>query len=156
MGVTEHHISRRDVIKKGAVAGAIFWSAPVIESVVSRAAAQSGGISLAASYIFVEYTCTANGTTTTYYVKFSGSICEVPTFGNGNPDTACPSYTGTGGDCSYFSVSGTATTTTVSLLGTAPSTCQITSGFASCGPGTGLGCPDGVVATGGGSITFTC
>ena len=59
MGLTEHHISRREIIKKGAVAGAVFWSAPVIESVVSRAAAQSNQCTSTAtfnaSYIFVVF-----------------------------------------------------------------------------------------------------
>ncbi len=60
-------ISRRDLIKKGAVAGAVFWSVPVIESVTSRAAAQSGCVSFNASWLYVIYTY--NGVT--YYTGFS-------------------------------------------------------------------------------------
>ena len=54
--MTKKGISRRDLIKKGAVAGAVFWSVPVIESVTSRAAAQSGCVSFNASWIYVVYT----------------------------------------------------------------------------------------------------
>ncbi|HWG73774.1 MAG TPA: hypothetical protein VG184_06940 [Acidimicrobiales bacterium] len=79
MGLTEHHISRRDVIKKGAVAGAILWSAPVIESVTSRAAAGSHSCtstgSFNASYVFVVFTNTVNGVTTTYFTGINSSGC---------------------------------------------------------------------------------
>lgn len=74
MGLSEHQISRRDLIKKSAVAGAVFWSVPVIESVTSRAAAQSTGCSSAnfsASWIYVVYTYTSGGVTTTSYIGFS-------------------------------------------------------------------------------------
>jgi hypothetical protein len=74
MGLSEHQISRRDLIKKSSVAGAIIWSAPVIESVTSRAAAQSTGCSSAnfsASWIYVVYTYTSGGVTATSYIGFS-------------------------------------------------------------------------------------
>lgn len=60
-------ISRRDLIKKGAVAGAVFWSVPVIESITSRAAAQSGCVTFNASWLYVVYTYGG----TTYFTGFS-------------------------------------------------------------------------------------
>jgi hypothetical protein len=78
-------ISRRDVIKKGAVAGAVLWSAPVIESVVSRAAAQSTCNSTAtfnASYIFVVYTVGG----VTYFTGFTaGGTCGSQDSSKGGP-----------------------------------------------------------------------
>lgn len=65
---TKSGISRRDLIKKGAVAGAVFWSVPVIESVTSAAAAASGGcVTFNASWLYVVYTY--NGIT--YFSGFS-------------------------------------------------------------------------------------
>ena len=58
-------ISRRDIIKKSAVAGAVFWSVPIIESITSSAAAVSGttgGSFCGASYAFVFYKNISTGT----------------------------------------------------------------------------------------------
>jgi hypothetical protein len=75
MGLSEHQISRRDLIKKSAVAGAIIWSAPVIESVTSRAAAQSATCSATAfnaSWIYIVYTYTDSaGAIVTSYIGFT-------------------------------------------------------------------------------------
>lgn len=58
-------ISRRDLIKKGAVAGAIVWTVPFIESVPAYAQTTSN-VSSACSYFLLVYTVTVNGVTTTY------------------------------------------------------------------------------------------
>lgn len=81
---TKH--SRRDVLKKSAVAGAVFWSVPVIESVTARAAAQSNcfnGSVPTASYVWVVYKV-VQGNTTNYY--FTG-ITVNGQFGQGKSDS---------------------------------------------------------------------
>ena len=79
MGTDEPGISRRDVIKKGAAAGAILWAAPVVESFVSRAAAasvtctpcsSSGGFTY--SYASIVFMIGSN----VYVVKISGNSCS--------------------------------------------------------------------------------
>jgi hypothetical protein len=55
MSTTEKGISRRNLLKKSAAAGAVFWAVPVIESVTSRAAAASGCASFNNSWIYVVY-----------------------------------------------------------------------------------------------------
>lgn len=60
--------SRRDVLKKSAVAGAVFWAVPVIESVTARAAAASNclnGQTFQASFVWVVFTI--NGGSTYYF-----------------------------------------------------------------------------------------
>jgi len=67
-------ISRRDIIKKGAIAGAVFWSVPVIESVTSAASATSGACTpapLTISGAAVLYTLP--GSTTVYLAAFTSS-----------------------------------------------------------------------------------
>jgi hypothetical protein len=54
MKTAPNNVSRRDVLKKGAVAGAAFWAVPVIESVTSKAAAASGG-GISCAYAIVVY-----------------------------------------------------------------------------------------------------
>jgi hypothetical protein len=51
-------VSRRELLKKSAVAGAVFWAVPVIESVTSRAAAASGGLTCGLVFVFYQH---ANG-----------------------------------------------------------------------------------------------
>lgn len=93
MDLIQHQTSRRDLIKKGAVAGAIFWSAPVIESVTSRAAAQSNQCTSTgtfnASYVFVVFTYGGN----TYFTGFKQNE-GCGTQGANEQGTACT------GDCS--------------------------------------------------------
>lgn len=72
-------ISRRDILKKGAIAGAVFWSVPVIESVTSAASATSGcppNASLQISGAAVIYTVA--GSSTVYWTAFAsnGTTCE--------------------------------------------------------------------------------
>lgn len=65
-GVEEKRgISRRDLIKKGAVAGAIVWTVPFIESVPAYAATGST-VNSACSYFILVYTVTNGGQTATY------------------------------------------------------------------------------------------
>jgi hypothetical protein len=75
MEVNGHNINRRELIKKSAVAGAVVWSAPVIESVTSRAAAASGRCTsmatFSASYVFVVFTYMG----TTYFTGTNGGTC---------------------------------------------------------------------------------
>jgi hypothetical protein len=52
MAIETSGISRRDVLKKGAVAGAVFWAVPVIESVTSAASAGSSSF-VTCSFSFV-------------------------------------------------------------------------------------------------------
>ena len=60
MTTTESQISRRNMLKKGVVAGAAFWAVPTIESVTSRAAAaSSAGLSCNLVWLFYQH---ANGT----------------------------------------------------------------------------------------------
>lgn len=80
---TKSGISRRDLIKKGAVAGAVFWSVPVIESVTSRAAAGSlttGPIGCSWTYVIWKY----QGGTTLYVSGYSnaGSTNDCTSFAN--------------------------------------------------------------------------
>lgn len=56
---TKSGISRRDLIKKGAVAGAIVWTIPMIETVPAYAAGGST-ISTACSYFVLVYTYQGN------------------------------------------------------------------------------------------------
>jgi hypothetical protein len=55
MSTTDSHVSRRDLLKQSAVAGAIFWTVPVIESITSQAAAQTPGLGLTCGQAFVFY-----------------------------------------------------------------------------------------------------
>lgn len=56
MTITERSgISRRDIIKKGAIAGAVFWSVPVIESVTSAASATSATGPISCSWAYIVY-----------------------------------------------------------------------------------------------------
>jgi hypothetical protein len=48
-------LSRRELLKKSAVAGVVFWSVPVIESVVSSAAAASPSGPISCSWAYVAY-----------------------------------------------------------------------------------------------------
>jgi hypothetical protein len=67
---TKKGIGRRDLIKKGAVAGAIIWAVPMIESVPAYAATGSN-ISSACSYFVLVYTF--DGVTYADRVTSSGS-----------------------------------------------------------------------------------
>lgn len=82
-------ISRRDIIKKGAIAGAVFWSVPVIESVTSAASATSGSISCSWAYIAWAYT-PVTSTSTVYVSGYSA------TFQAGSTST-CTDYSNTSG-----------------------------------------------------------
>ncbi len=48
-------VSRREILKKSAVAGAVFWSVPVIESITSAAAAASPTGAIVCSWAYVVY-----------------------------------------------------------------------------------------------------
>jgi hypothetical protein len=66
-------ISRRAVIVGGAAGAAAFWSVPVIDSITQRAAAASGCqpvVLNSVSFVFVVFTFTSGGTTTTYFAGF--------------------------------------------------------------------------------------
>src|SRR4051794_33308350 len=79
-------MTRREIIKASAIAGAAAWSAPVIiDSLASPAAAFSnssynlnGGISWAMC-VFDE---TVSGTTTRYAVQLDGTNCDNSTLGS--------------------------------------------------------------------------
>jgi hypothetical protein len=68
--ITKKGIDRRSLIKKGAVAGAIIWAVPMIESVPAYAATGST-ISSACSYFVLVYT--VNGVTYADRVTSTGS-----------------------------------------------------------------------------------
>ncbi|HET6874732.1 MAG TPA: hypothetical protein VFH70_08140, partial [Acidimicrobiales bacterium] len=88
-------ISRRDLIKKGAVAGAVFWSVPVIESITSRAAAQSGCVTFNASWIYVIWKYNGVYYYTGYSKGDSGSTCTAASYPNSKPDVTigpCDGY----------------------------------------------------------------
>ena len=94
-------LSRRDLIKKGAVAGAIVWTVPMIESVPAYAAAGSGcppPAALAISGAAVVYTTTAGGSTV-YWTSFGSgkTTCDSnPSVPNDSdfaaPVSACGAY----------------------------------------------------------------
>jgi hypothetical protein len=72
-------ISRRDILKKGAIAGAVFWSVPVIESVTSAASATSGCPAAGALQISgAAVIYTVAGSSTVYWAAFAanGTTCE--------------------------------------------------------------------------------
>lgn len=71
-------ISRRDVMKKGAVAGAIVWSAPILTS--SPAFAASGKCSGSKPCV------------TFYFAKVQGSTCDTQSTSDGG-GTGCTNYT---------------------------------------------------------------
>jgi hypothetical protein len=76
--ITKKGLNRRDLIKKGAAASAVFWAIPVIESVTSAASATSGGggVFSGASYAFIIYSNTAG---TAYFIASytgGGSPCN--------------------------------------------------------------------------------
>lgn len=88
-------ISRRDLIKKGAVAGAVFWSVPVIESITSRAAAQSGCVTFNASWIYVIWKYNGTYYYTGYKQGDSGSTCTASSYPDSKPDVSigpCDGY----------------------------------------------------------------
>lgn len=136
--------SRRDVLKKSAVAGAVFWAVPVIESVTARAAAASNCLNNAtfsSSYVWVFFSVTS-GNTTSYY--FTG-VKNDGTFSQGASNPAClpctnsstsvttyysiPNISGNSGgtpsayssliSCADATAGPTATTTTFQYAGTA-------------------------------------
>jgi hypothetical protein len=127
MELKSTNISRRELLAKGAVVGGILWAAPVIESVTSMAAAQSGLCSpvLATdSFIYVIYEV---GSTIYFagYINSSGTL----NCGNGSKPTngritfsPCNGYTfifdnvpSSGQTLTYTgSSTGTATETTCS------------------------------------------
>ncbi len=72
-------ISRRDILKKGAAAGAAFWAVPVIESVTSRAAATSYP-TITCSYAIVVYQCG----TTYYWARYANTADNTCTPGGNN------------------------------------------------------------------------
>jgi hypothetical protein len=69
MNTTQKQHSRRDILKKSAAAGAVFWAVPVIESVTSRAAAASGTVTFTCSYGIIVYQQT--GTSNYFWARFS-------------------------------------------------------------------------------------
>jgi hypothetical protein len=55
--ITKKGLNRRDLIKKGAAAGAVFWAIPVIESITSAASATSGTTTgpVSCSWVYIIY-----------------------------------------------------------------------------------------------------
>jgi hypothetical protein len=80
-------LSRRDLIRASALAGAAAWTAPVIiESLASPAAALSGGGAFPCSYASIVFTVGGAGP---YAVKFN------------NASTTCSDDNGTSGDATF-------------------------------------------------------
>jgi hypothetical protein len=83
-----HRLSRRDLIKASALAGAGAWTAPlVIDSLSSPAAALSAGASLPCSWTYVFFN--KPGDSTVYYTGISGNTCNSGSSNNGSPDPVC-------------------------------------------------------------------
>lgn len=75
-------ISRRDLIKKGAVAGAIVWTVPFIESVPAYAQTTSN-VTSNCSYFLLVYTVTVGVTTNTYADRITSTgACAGNTLSN--------------------------------------------------------------------------
>lgn len=90
---TKSGISRRDLIKKGAVAGAIVWTIPMIETVPAYAATGSGcppSAPLAISGAAVVYTI--GGGSTVYWAAFGSgqTTCSNPPSVPNDSDFAAP------------------------------------------------------------------
>ena len=85
-GLTHRQVSRRSLIKAGAIVGGSVWVAPVIDSFTSRAAAASSSFSY--SFVALIYTCD----NTTYRQKWTGQS------GPGSLSSDCDS-TWTFADC---------------------------------------------------------
>jgi hypothetical protein len=109
IGHSQGGMSRRDLIKASALAGAAAWTAPVIiDSLASPAAAESVVLdraSVPCSWIYLIWT--PDGGTTINYTGFkhgdTGSTCTPSA--NPKGDTACQTCTGTG--ISYQLMGGT-------------------------------------------------
>lgn len=86
-------ISRRDLIKKGAVAGAIVWTVPLIESVPAYAATGSPGGVTTCSYIAIVYTYTTTDS--------SGKTSVVGPVANKFDQTTGCNPNGTSGDATF-------------------------------------------------------
>ena len=116
-------LSRRSMIKRGAlVGGTLVWAQPVVQGFGTAAGAQGGDVSALTgfSYIAVRFTCG----TTTYWAKYEldeGAWEESPGVGNNQCSASIDTTgaTGVGGTtaASMLNVSQTGTTVTITLIG---------------------------------------
>jgi hypothetical protein len=106
-------LSRRDLIKASAVAGAAAWTAPVIiDSLASPAAAQSGGLPTTCSYALIVFSFgggtyimrIAQGSASCSFDNSTSSDDDMTRGGTGcatvtGPDFPCGGHAYTGGNC---------------------------------------------------------
>lgn len=118
MSTTEKQHSRRDILKKSAAAGAVFWAVPVIDSVVSRAAAGST-VAFQCSYGIIVYMQT--GTNNYFYARYSSGSTSGSGCANGanNGGNGGCTFSGTSNGLSVVINSWTGQTPDITVNGTA-------------------------------------
>jgi hypothetical protein len=99
-------LSRREMLKRTAVAGAVFWSVPVIESVTSAAAAASPGGATACSWVYVAYANPSSPGTifVAGYNKSGQNVCTNYSANPQNSVQATPQPTSFGGNNYVFTM----------------------------------------------------
>lgn len=158
-------ISRRDLIKRGAAAGAVIWATPVVQSFATPAFASEGTpVGRAISYVAICYRC--NGTHCSAKLDVENGVWE---FSSTFETPGCEFSCGAGGDCGHDAgdflvqtvddADGEAAVVMITLQGDAADcTFHEGHGVGKCGPGDGSGavgdCVDGIIDVTGKTMTF--
>jgi hypothetical protein len=159
LSTTESQISRRNLLKKSAAAGAVFWAVPVIESVTSRAAAASGGLTCGLVFVFYQH---ANGVVNieAFVAGSNGSVGCTNSHTNPCPPGPCCGPGGTPNNCQTNTftlsqgLSGTGMPAATANVPNSPYN-KPTNGTVAVGPFPGGGNCNGQFSITGGVITAT-